>query len=260
MALGVATPTREQVDAAVRQTALDYVEGWYEGDPARMERSLHTDLAKRVVRPNDSPSSAWPPGDRLDEMSALHLVQHTRHERIPAHERGNSDVWILDRFENAASLKVGPDEYQHMALWNGRWVIINVLWDGRPKTPRDVDDAAITQAALDYVDGWYDGDAARMERCLHPELAKRIVISNGGPSGDRLDELSALGLVQLTRHEPTPAHERRSEVTLLDRLENYASVRVDASTWIDYMHLAKWNGRWAIVNVLWALRPETRTN
>jgi len=30
--------------------------------------------------------------------------------------------------------------------------------------------AAITKTALDYIEGWYAGDDARMERVLHPEL------------------------------------------------------------------------------------------
>ena len=34
--------------------------------------------------------------------------------------------------------------------------------------------AAIVTTALDYIEGFYDGDAVRMERSLHPELAKRI--------------------------------------------------------------------------------------
>lgn len=120
---------------------------------------------------------------------------------------------------------------------------------------REQVDAAIKQAALNYMYGWYEGDAARMERSLHPELAKRIVIPSAATHGDRLEEMSALTLVQLTRHAPTPAPERRTEVTILHQVENAASVRVDASTWIDYMHLARWNGRWAIVNVLWERRP-----
>ncbi len=37
--------------AAIKQTALDYIEGWYEGNAERMERALHPDLAKRIVRP-----------------------------------------------------------------------------------------------------------------------------------------------------------------------------------------------------------------
>ena len=32
---------------------------------------------------------------------------------------------------------------------------------------------AIVRVALDYFEGWFDGDAARMERALHPDLAKR---------------------------------------------------------------------------------------
>ncbi len=179
------------------------------------------------------------------------------------------EVRILDRFENAASVKVGSDEYHHVARWNGQWVIVNILWGLRPKarihspaTPihgqGDRDDAAITNTALDYIESCYDADGARMERSLHPDLAKRIVWPNASPFGDRFDKLSALGLVQLIRHYPSGG-DRRAEVTILDRAENAASVRVDANTWIDYMHLAGWNGRWAIVNVLWAVRPEART-
>jgi hypothetical protein len=31
-----------------------------------------------------------------------------------------------------------------------------------------------SKTALDYTEGWYAGDAARMERALPPELAKRM--------------------------------------------------------------------------------------
>src|SRR4051812_14973787 len=41
--------------------------------------------------------------------------------------------------------------------------------------PTAADSAAIKATALDYIEGWYTGDAERMERALHPELAKRIV-------------------------------------------------------------------------------------
>jgi hypothetical protein len=66
-------------------------------------------------------------------------------------------------------------------------------------------------------------------------------------------------LVQGTRRgfgKETPANEQRKDVRILDIFGNTASVRVDAATWIDYMHMAKWNGRWVIVNVLWELRPQ----
>ena len=35
------------------------------------------------------------------------------------------------------------------------------------------DEVAIRMAAMDYEEGWFEGDADRMARCLHPNLAKR---------------------------------------------------------------------------------------
>src|SRR6185436_17314428 len=53
---------------AIKATALDYVESYYEGDPARMERALHPDLAKRIAR-RDQKS-----GKDLQHMTAPELV------------------------------------------------------------------------------------------------------------------------------------------------------------------------------------------
>ena len=120
------------------------------------------------------------------------------------------------------------------------------------------DSTAITQAALDYIQGYYSGNPERMERALHPDLAKRIVRTNPSNNRSGLDQMSAMTLVQITRmmaQRPVPEDQRRDEVKILDIFENVASVRVDATTWIDYLHLAKWNGEWKIVNVLWEMRP-----
>jgi len=119
------------------------------------------------------------------------------------------------------------------------------------------DSAAIRTAALDYIQGYYDGDATRMERALHPELAKRIV-RTGDNGRSQLGQMSAMSLVQGTRAgggKEIPAAERRSDVRILDIYQNAASARIDASGWVDYLHLARWNGRWVIVNVLWELHP-----
>ena len=121
----------------------------------------------------------------------------------------------------------------------------------------DADKAAIKQTALDYIEGWYEGNAERMERALHPELAKRIVRSNQ-EGRSRLDQMSAMSLVQGTRRgggKDTPKEKQQKEVTILDVFENAASVKVVASDWIDYLHMAKYNGQWVIVNVLWELKP-----
>lgn len=127
-------------------------------------------------------------------------------------------------------------------------------------TPADADKAAIKQTALDYIEGWYEGDAERMERALHPELAKRIVRTN--PQGQsRLDQMSAMSLVQGTRRaygKQTPKEKQQKDVTILDVFENAACAKVVASDWVDYLQLARWNGRWVIVNVLWELKPPAK--
>ena len=120
------------------------------------------------------------------------------------------------------------------------------------------DSAGIRQAALDYIDGYYTGDGARMERAVHPELAKRIVRTNE-QGRSQLGQMSAMTLVMSTRAgggKDTPVAQRREDVTILDIYQNAASAKVYASGWVDYLHLAKWNGRWVIVNVLWELHPQ----
>jgi len=120
------------------------------------------------------------------------------------------------------------------------------------------DTAAIRAAALDYIDGWYTADGARMERALHPELAKRNVTTDPASGRSRLIQMSAMTLVQSTRRgggSNIPAGERKKEVRILDIFGGAASARVTAATWVDYMHLAKVNGQWVIMNVLWENNP-----
>ena len=122
------------------------------------------------------------------------------------------------------------------------------------------DSAAIKATALDYIDGWYAGDATRMERALHPELAKRIVMTDA-QGRSRLGQQSAMTLVQNTRNgggKDTPPEQMQKDVVILDIFQNAASVRATMSGWIDYMHMAKWNGHWVIVNVLWEMKPEKK--
>lgn len=124
-----------------------------------------------------------------------------------------------------------------------------------PAAARDAE--AIRTAALDYLEGWYTGDAERMERALHPDLAKRIVRPSGdGP--DRVDNMSALRLVQATRAgwgTRVPSDQRRADVVILDVFGNAATVRADARDWVDYLHVGKVDGQWKIINVLWEMRP-----
>jgi CubicO group peptidase (beta-lactamase class C family)/ketosteroid isomerase-like protein len=132
----------------------------------------------------------------------------------------------------------------------GSWQVMERV----PMTGSSVDSAAIRAAALDYVDGWYTGDASRMERALHSDLAKRIWRPDPERGGGRMENQTAMTLVQGTRRgwgKQTPEPLRRREIEILEIFGNAASVRARMTDWIDLMHLARVNGEWKIVNVLW---------
>jgi hypothetical protein len=124
------------------------------------------------------------------------------------------------------------------------------------------DSAAIRAAARDYIEGWYAGDAARMERSLHPDLAKRIV-ERGTDGRSTVDHMTAAMLIAQTASgggRDTPAERRRGDVRILDIFGDAASVRLDADGWVDFMHLGKVDGEWNIINVLWEIRtPASQT-
>jgi hypothetical protein len=121
----------------------------------------------------------------------------------------------------------------------------------------DADREAIKRTALNYAEGWYEGDAAKMESALSPDLAKRIVRTNAqGQSG--LGQMTAMSLVQGTRGgsgKDTPKAQQQKDVTILDMFGSAATVKLEMRDWIDYMHVGKMNGRWVIINVLWETKP-----
>jgi hypothetical protein len=136
--------------------------------------------------------------------------------------------------------------------------VILALAVGTPAAAQTAaDSAAIRATAHDYIQGWYAGDAPRMERSLHPDLAKRIVERRRDDGRSTIDHMTAATLIAQTARgggRDTPAERRRDDVRILDVFGNAASVRVDAHGWVDYMHLGKIDGEWKIINVLWEMR------
>lgn len=109
---------------AIVQTALNYVEGWYQGNAARMDQALHGRLAKRRITPT---GEVW-------EVDKEWMVEATGNGRgsIDNPEQGRKDAIILDTTDTMACVKIVSEEfidYVHLALDGGQWVIVNVLWD-----------------------------------------------------------------------------------------------------------------------------------
>jgi hypothetical protein len=117
---------------------------------------------------------------------------------------------------------------------------------------RTATEAAIVSTVLDYFEGWFDGDAVRMERALHPGLAKRALREDGRT----LNETTAEWMIDATGRgvgrERDPG-DRRIEVEVEDVYGTIASATVRSAVYREYLQLANTTEGWKIVNALWVL-------
>ena len=121
------------------------------------------------------------------------------------------------------------------------------------RTPADLE--GIVRSVQAFGDAWFQGDQAALERCLHPDLVSRVLeAGQQGAAPPRLGRASTL-MEQLgapAQWGPrTKPSQQRSEVTVLDARGHSASVRASLGDWVAYIHLVAFEGRWAVVNVLW---------
>jgi ketosteroid isomerase-like protein len=111
------------------------------------------------------------------------------------------------------------------------------------------DKEVITRTVLDYFEGWFDGDPARMERALHPDLVKR----SPGDDASSLGITTAEQMVQMTKlgEGKEVATDRSIEVVVQDVYQDIASVLVRSAPYHEYLHLVRTRDGWRIANALW---------
>ena len=117
---------------------------------------------------------------------------------------------------------------------------------------------AVRAAVLDYVEGVYEVAPERIERSVHPEMAK---VGWGRDREGNYHEypMTQEQLVQLAANynkdgTRVPADAPKT-IEIYEVLDKTASIKLTASWGIDYMHLAKLDGKWWIMNVLWQSHP-----
>ncbi len=118
--------------------------------------------------------------------------------------------------------------------------------------PKEI--AAIEAVAADYIEGWYNGDVARMDRALHDDLAKRIMVYDEGSGSHEFRVVTKERMVEMTAsgggEEPDPTF----EVTVDDISGEIATARTVSPEYIDYLQLVKTPDGWKIANVLFRNR------
>ncbi len=123
-------------EMAVRQAVLDYVEGIYEVNPARIERGVHHDLRKTGFWYSDEEKKyLGPKGMTYDELHDL-AGSWNKDGRVDA-ATAVKKIEVYDVVDETASVKLTADwgiDYMHLAKFDDHWMIINVLWQSTPRS------------------------------------------------------------------------------------------------------------------------------
>lgn len=242
--------------------AMDYMEGGLSGDAERIGKALHYDFNK--VYPYIYPATKK---TTLIYATYSGLVEYTEAKGMFVEpDQRNIHVKILDIEKELASVLVTSVKYYDYLLMekvNGYWKILNVLWipnkpDENVDKDYDIEKKLIEKAARDYAEGYFTGNAERMERAIHPELFKSTsnIIESTGKKAFRNMGSSLLIEAAAGGRGKIPKETWGITFEVLDINKNIASAKIFTSQFNDYLHLVKFGNEWKIVNVLWQNGPE----
>ncbi len=254
-----AIPEAEK-EAAIR-TALDYSDGAYSGDAGRMERALHPDLNKLIFA-RRSPAM----GLMASYSTFSSLVEITRTASFSLDpDKRLTEASVLEIKDDVACVKVKTArwcDFLQMIKVNGRWKIINVLWTFGLNTPpqakvvpgfdAEKERPAAQQAALDYIEGQLSGDAARLEKALHPETSHVVYMVAAKTNAAFVNRSRYTGILEPVKAKIglAPENARKAEVRILDMMDGMAFAAGQAASGAVYLHLQLVDGQWKAINIL----------
>jgi hypothetical protein len=127
------------------------------------------------------------------------------------------------------------------------------------KVSSDAD--GIRQACFNYIDAFYKTDTTLAYQSVHPTLQKRGFLFNNKTNtySEQLEMpfLALISLAKIWNKEGNRTNEKSPrKVKILEIADKIATAKVTAVWGFDYMQLAKLNGQWMIINVLWQSTPK----
>lgn len=108
---------------------------------------------------------------------------------------------------------------------------------------------AVTRAAMDYAEAWYQGDAQRHALAYHPECVKRAYGVDPDTGVTYLDVVTPQYMVDTAATGVTIVEDCEIEVIIDDISEGIASVRAYSCRWVDFLHIVKARGEWKLFHV-----------
>lgn len=130
-------------------------------------------------------------------------------------------------------------------------------WPAAAQSPPDRD--AVRLAVLDYVEGFYQGDTTRLVRSVWPEVRKYgywKAKTDGPYAGEAMPYREFMTYANGVKSggNRTPAGAIK-DIVIYDVQDQTASAKLTAWWGTDYLLLAREQGKWMIVQVLWQSPP-----
>ena len=119
------------------------------------------------------------------------------------------------------------------------------------------DTEAVVATALDYFEGWYDADLARVDRALHPQLVKRWAAQAGGENPSVTTKEMMLDFVRRGGGAEDKTDDA-IEVTVVDIHHDIATAVVRSAQYREYLHLLRTPEGWRIINAFWEFTDPDR--
>ena len=129
------------------------------------------------------------------------------------------------------------------------------------------DSTQIREAVLNYLEGMETNSPQRIEKAMHPELAKRTIEKNkeGIEYPENMTAASLIGyskgfdFTMFYKADVDPEEPLKSKIIMYEISNGIASVKAVTNKFefVDYIHLGKLNGEWKIINILWAMTGNT---
>ena len=110
------------------------------------------------------------------------------------------------------------------------------------------DSSAIRNTVRNYIEGYYTGDAARLEQTLHPHYLKHMI--HGDIPMREKNGAQMLHEVRAHGDSNIPQADRTEQISVLDISGDIASAKLVTPHWVDYMTLSKLDGQWKILSVV----------
>lgn len=130
---------------------------------------------------------------------------------------------------------------------------------GEARSQSAVERDAVRAAVMDYVEALYSAQPERIARSVNPALSKRGYFKKRGETAFSNEPMTYQQLVDLAgrwnKDGKQPVANAPKQIDIYDVLNQTASAKLTAMWGVDYMHLAKYDGRWQIVNILWQDPP-----